>query len=114
MDMNASVERVRDALAELIKAALVSDDGKSLRYRESARAALAALAADPPAAESLRMDGAWTLAVQAAEAPELRPEEGRVNLTLPRHCPFTLDEILAASFDIDAAVERIAKSASTG
>ncbi|AWN35285.1 hypothetical protein [Methylobacterium radiodurans] len=112
--MNASVERVRDALAELIKAALVSDDGRSLQYRESARAALTVLAADPPDPGGLRMDGAWTLAVQAAEAPELQPEEGRVSLTLPRQCPFTLDEILAESFDVDAAVERIAERAATG
>ena len=112
--MNASVERVRDALAELTKAALVSDDDRSLQFRESARAALRVLAADPPEPESVRMDGAWTLAVQAAEAPELQPEEGRVNLTLPRQCPFTLDEILAETFDVDAAVERIARSASTG
>jgi hypothetical protein len=112
--MNASVERVRDALAELIRAALVTDDETSLRCRESARAALEALAADPPDPAALRMDGAWTLAVQAAEAPELLPEAGRVNLTLPRQCPFTLAEILAGSFDVDAAVERIAKSASTG
>ncbi len=114
MDMSANVERVRDALAELIKAALVSDDARSLQFREGARAALGALAADPPSPESLRMEGAWTLAVQMAEAPELQPEEGRVNLTLPRQCPFTLEEILAERFDVDAAVERIAKSASTG
>lgn len=112
--MNASVERVRDALAELIKAALVSDDGKSLRYRDNARAGLAALAADPPDPEAVRMDGAWTLAVRVAEAPELQPDENRVNLTLPRQCPFTLDEILEGTFDVDEAVERIARSASTG
>jgi hypothetical protein len=112
--MNASVERVRDALAELIKAALVTDDGTSLQFRERARAALRALAADPPDPASLRMDGAWTLAVQVAEAPELRPQEGRVNLTLPRQCPFGLDEILDGTFDVDAAAERIARSASTG
>ena len=112
--MNASVERVRDALAELIKAALLSDDGKSLACREAGRDKLAGLAADPPDAASLRMDGAWTLAIQAAETPDLAPEEGQVNLTLPRACPFGLDEILAPEFDVDQAVEHIRRSASTG
>jgi hypothetical protein len=86
--MNASVERVRDALAELIKAALISADDLSLACREAGRAQLAALAADPPDPDSLRMDGAWTLAIQAAETPELAALEGQVNLTLPRTCPF--------------------------
>ena len=80
--MNASVERVRDALADQIKAALLSDDGTSLACRE--------------------------------ETPELAPEEGQVNLTLPRACPFGLDEILDPAFDVDLAVDRIRKSASTG
>ena len=52
--MNESVERVRDALAELIKAALISDDRTSLACRDAARAKLAALAADPPDAATLR------------------------------------------------------------
>ncbi|MHB2211733.1 hypothetical protein [Methylobacterium sp. CM6257] len=112
--MNASVERVRDALAELIKAALISDDGVSRACCEAGRSKLAALAADPPDASSLRMDGAWTLAVHDAETPELAPREGQVNLTLPCACPFTLDEILAPGFDVDQAVDQIRKIAPTG
>lgn len=112
--MNASVERVGEALAELIRAALVSDDRRSLGFREAAAARLASLAADPPGPDTVRIDGAWTLAVRAAEAPELQPEEGRVNLTLPRAAPFSLAELVRADFDVDAAVETIRKSASTG
>jgi hypothetical protein len=112
--MNTSVERVRDALAELIKAALISDDSRSLTCRDAGRAKLAALADDPPDPASLRMDGAWTLAIQAAETPDLAPQEGQVNLTLPRACPFALDAILAPGFDVDAAVDHIRKIASTG
>lgn len=112
--MNASVERVRDALAELIKAALLSDDGLSRACRDAGRAKLRALTDDPPEPESLRMDGAWTLAIRKAETPELAPQEGRVNLTLPRACPFTLDELLAPGLDMDQAVARIRTSASTG
>lgn len=112
--MNADVERVRDALAELIKAALLSDDAKSLACRQEASARIAALTANPPDPARIRIDGAWTLAIQDAETPELAPEEGQVNLTLPRQCPFTLDDLLAPGFDRDGAVERIRKSASTG
>lgn len=112
--MNLSVERVRDALADLIRAALVSDDAKSLGFRRSARTGLAALAQDPPDPESLRLDGAWTLAIAQAESLDLIAEAGQVNLTLPRDCPFTLHEILSHGLDVDLAVERIRKSASTG
>lgn len=112
--MNTSVERVRDALAELIKAALISNDGKSLACRDAARDRLGALRAAPPEAEALRIDGAWTLAIQAAEAPAFRDDEGQVNLTLPRRSPFTLDALLSPAFDVDRAVETIRKSASTG
>ena len=112
--MNHSVERVRDVLADLIKAALVSDDRKSLEFRRAGRTKLAALAEDPPDPETLRLDGAWTLAIKEAEAPDLIPEHGQVNLTLPRTCPFAVEEILAPGFDVDLAVERIRKSASTG
>lgn len=112
--MNEDVERVRAALAELIKAALLSDDGKSLACREAGAAKIAALAQDPPHPSRLRIDGTWQMAVHDAEAPELTPFEGQVNLTLPRQSPFSLDELLASDFDADEAVERIRKSASTG
>lgn len=112
--MNADVERVRDALAELIKAALLSDDTKSLACREAGAAKLKVLAKDPPDPAHVRIDGAWTLAIHDAETPELAPEEGQVNLTLPRQCPFTLEEFVSPGFDVAEAVERIRKSASTG
>lgn len=112
--MNADVARVRDALAALIKAALVSDDARSLGFRQEAAQALAGLAAEPPGAEAVRIDGAWTLAVRVAETPALRPEQGRVNLTLPRTAPFSLDTLSRPDFDVDAAVETIRKSAATG
>ena len=112
--MNADVERVRGALADLIKAALLSDDAQSLACREEASARIADLTANPPDPAHVRMDGAWTLAIQDTETPELAPEEGQVSLTLPRQCLLTLDEVLAQNFDRDEAVERIRKSASTG
>jgi hypothetical protein len=63
---------------------------------------------------ALKLDGAWTLAIQAAEAPERQAEQGQVNLTLPRGCPFTLAELTGGDLDVDAAVERVRKAASTG
>lgn len=112
--MNESVNRVRDILAALIKAALISDDHQGLPFRKAAGTGLAELREDPPNPAELRMDGAWTLAIQMAESPDLQPLEGRVNLTLPRQSPFTLDELLSPGFDRDAAIEQIRKSASTG
>jgi hypothetical protein len=112
--MNADVERVRGVLAELIKAALLSDDAHSLACREAAADQLKALAAAPPDPAHVRMEGAWTLAVHDAETPELAPLEGQVNLTLPRQSPFTLETLLAPGFDLDGAVDAIRKSASTG
>lgn len=112
--MNESVERVSACLADLVRAALVSDDRRSLEFRDAARKGLSALAADPPDPGSVRIDGAWTFGIRAAESPDMVVEEGRVNLTLPQDSLFTLAELLDPAFDIDAAVERIAKSASTG
>ncbi|WP_232630127.1 hypothetical protein [Methylobacterium sp. Leaf118] len=112
--MNPNVDRVGDILADLVRAALISDDGRSLTFRQAAAERLATLRASPPDPESLRMDGAWTIAVRAAEAPEFRPAEGRVSLTLPQRSPFDLDALLASDFDLEQAVERIRGSASTG
>ena len=113
--MNESVERVRDALAELIKAALISDDATSLACREAGRAKLAALGADPPdagePAHGRRLDAGDPARPRRRSSATPR---GQVNLTLPRACPFALDELIAPGFDVDRAVERIRKSASTG
>jgi hypothetical protein len=112
--MNESVKRVSACLADLVRAALVSDDRRSLEFRDAARKGLAALNADPPDPVSVRIDGAWTFGIRAAESPDMAAEEGRVNLTLPQDSPFTLAELVDPAFDVDAAVERIANSASTG
>jgi len=105
---------LRHLLASLVKAALMGDDRASLLWREEARGALARIAADPSAVAALKIDGMWTLAVGDAEAPEFREAEGQVEFGLPALCPFTFDEITDPDLDIDAAVERIRKSAATG
>ena len=112
--MNESVNRVRDVLAELIKAALISDDQIGLDCRRAAARAQQALADDPPDPSSLKIDGAWTLAIQEAEKPELQPLEGQVNLTLPRGSVIGFAALVRSDFDVDDAVKRIRESASTG
>ena len=105
---------LRHLLASLVKAALMGEDRASLRWREEARQSHARIALDPATVASLKIDGMWTLAVGDAEAPEFRDAEGQVEFGLPALCPFGLDEITDPDLDIDAAVERIRKSAATG
>ncbi|AWN41450.1 hypothetical protein [Methylobacterium durans] len=114
MGQDGTGRTVRTLLANLVKAALMSEDRASLLWREEAAQALASLRADPEGLTGLKIDGLWSLAVQEAEAPDLRAEEGRVSFTLPANCPFALDELGAPGFDIDEAVERVRKSAATG
>ncbi|GBU18283.1 MULTISPECIES: hypothetical protein [Methylobacterium] len=112
--MTEAASTARTLLSGLVKAALMSDDRASLLWREEAARGLAALRAAPEAARALRLDGLWTLAVQDAEAPEFREEEGRVSFGLPAACPFGVEELLDEGFGLDEAVERVRKSAATG
>ncbi|WP_336487737.1 hypothetical protein [Methylobacterium nigriterrae] len=112
--MDAIARTVRDLLASLVKAALMSEDRASLFWRAEAAQAQAVLSADREAARTLKLDGLWSLAVQEAEAPDLRDAEGRVAFGLPAACPFALSELAEPDLDIDAAVERIRTSAATG
>ena len=111
--MDATARTTRTLLANLVKAALMSEDRASALWREEAAQAQAALAARPGAAAALKLDGLWSLAVREAEAPDLRDTEGQVSFGLPVACPFSLDELTRPNLDIDAAVERIRKSAAT-
>lgn len=105
---------IRTLLANLVRAALMSDDRASALWREAARQGQAGLAADPSRVEGLNVEGFWTLGVREAEAPEYREAENRVEFGFPALCPFTLAELIAQDFDVDRAVERLRKSAATG
>ncbi|WP_128560578.1 hypothetical protein [Methylobacterium crusticola] len=106
---------VRAFLANLMKAALTSNDAHSLAWRtEAARLRGEIVHSDPGALARLKLDGLWWLAVGDAESPDLRPEEGQIEYGQPKTCPFTLEEITAAAFDVDLAVDRLIKSAATG
>jgi hypothetical protein len=114
-DTQKPADLVRAFLANLQKAALTSDDQHSLEWRQDARQLRAQImAADPAALTRLKIDGLWWLALADAEAPELRPEQGRIEFGQPKQCPITLAEIAAPEFDVDRAVERLVKSAATG
>jgi predicted ArsR family transcriptional regulator len=112
--MDTTARTVRTLLASLVKAALMSEDRASALWREEAAQAQARLRAEPEAAAALTLDGLWSLAVREAEAPDLREAEGRVSFGLPASCPFTRAALTDPRFDVDAAVERIRKSAATG
>lgn len=111
--MEHGASRIRSLLANLLRAALISDEARSAAFRDAAARDHAALRTEPPGA-AVKLDGLWTLAVRDAEAPDLRAAEDRVALGMPAACPFALDEILGAGFDLDAAVARVRKSAATG
>lgn len=112
--MSEITTELRTLLANLVRAALMSDDRASALWREAARQGQASLAAEPARLAGLNVEGFWTLAVREAEAPEYRAAESQVEFGFPALCPFTLAELTAPGFDVDAAVERLRKSAATG
>ncbi|TNC08217.1 hypothetical protein FF100_29800 [Methylobacterium terricola] len=103
---------LRALLATLVKAALIADEARVAVWRREAAELHGRLAGQDLSA--LKLDGVWTLAVREAEAPDLRPDETQVSLTLPQDCPLALDAVAGPGFDFDAAVDRVRKSASTG
>lgn len=105
---------LRSLIANLVRAALMSDDRASALWREAARQGQASLAADPTQVAGLNIEGFWTLGVREAEAPEYREAENQVQFGFPALCPFTLADLTARDFDVDGAVERLRKSAATG
>ena len=112
--MSETATELRTLLANLVRAALMSDDRASALWREAARQGQADLAADPAQVATLNIEGFWTLAVREAEAPEYREAENQVQFGLPALCPFSFDELTDRAFDVDHAVERLRKSAATG
>ena len=112
--MSEPASETRSLLANLVRAALMSDDRASALWREAARREQAGLAADPGRVAGLNVEGLWTLAVREAEAPEFRDAESQVEFGFPALCPFRLDELTASNFDVDRAVDHLRKSAATG
>lgn len=111
-DPTSPAATLRSLLSTLVKAALIADEAREAGWRREATALHQDLAGRD--LSGLKLDGIWTLAVREAEAPDLRPDETLVSLTLPQDCPLTLDAVAGPGFDYDAAVNRVRKSASTG
>lgn len=111
-DPTSSAATLRALLATLVKSALIADDARLAAWRREAAEMQGRLAGQDLSA--LKLDGIWTLAVRDAEAPDLRPDETQVSLTMPQSCPLALGELIGPGFDVDAAIDRVRKSASTG
>ncbi|AWN50339.1 hypothetical protein [Methylobacterium sp. 17Sr1-1] len=111
-DSTSPAATLRALLATLVKSALIADEARLAAWRREAADLHGRLRGQDLSA--LKLDGIWTLAVREAEAPELRPDETQVSLTMPQSCPLSLDELTGSGFDADAAIDRVRKSASTG
>ncbi|KMO35651.1 hypothetical protein VQ02_17005 [Methylobacterium variabile] len=103
---------LRALLAALVKAALIADEARVAAWCREAEEMNRRLSDQD--LSGLKLDGIWTLAVREAEAPALRPDETQVSLTMPQACPLPLDALAGPGFDVDDAVDRVRKSASTG
>jgi hypothetical protein len=95
-----------------VKAALIADEARVAAWCREAEEMNRRLSDQD--LSGLKLDGIWTLAVREAEAPALRPDETQVSLTMPQACPLPLDALAGPGFDVDDAVDRVRKSASTG
>jgi hypothetical protein len=111
-DPTSPAATLRALLATLVKSALIADEARLAAWRREAAELHGRLAGQDLSA--LKLDGIWTLAVRDAEAPDLQPDETQVSLTMPQACPLSLDELTGSGFDVDAAIDRVRKSASTG
>ncbi|NNM74038.1 hypothetical protein [Enterovirga aerilata] len=99
---------LRDALVEIVKAALVSEPEFGAACRERAMAALRQHEADEIPA------GAWALAVREVESDPEMMNRVEVNPTLPATCPIDLRTLGSPDFDFDRAAQAIRESASFG
>ncbi|GJD65254.1 hypothetical protein [Methylobacterium frigidaeris] len=111
-DPTSPAATLRALLAILVKSALIADEARLAGWRREAADLHRRLGGQDLSA--LKLDGIWTLAVREAEVPDLRPDETQVSLTMPQSCPLSLDELTEPGFDVDGAVDRVRKSASTG
>ncbi|WP_375410369.1 hypothetical protein [uncultured Methylobacterium sp.] len=113
-DPDSPAGLVRGVLASLMKAALISDDHEGQHWRGEAARQREALLARGGDLSALKLDGIWWMAVADAETPEMRERADRIEYGQPKTCPFTLDALTAADFDVDRAVQHLRETAATG
>jgi hypothetical protein len=109
-------QQVRQLLARLIRAALVSDEQHAAEERRQALRLHGMLRDEgsPEALNGLNIDGLWTRAVFEAETPDLDGEALQVSKQLTAISPISLDELAGPGLDIADLEERIRNSAATG
>jgi hypothetical protein len=107
-EFNAVKSYIRQILAHLVKAASEPAPGPALHWRKETVAFHSALldAVTPSMEQKLELDRLWRRALKEAEAA-LEDEGGTLAPTLPRTCPFRLDELLSETLDFREAVERL-------
>ena len=108
-----AVERLLiQLLAHLLKRASAPDAPPNLHWRREIVAFQVAAQARYVRSMRQRIDGqrVWRLGLELAGS-DLKLYNDTLLPNLPTDCPLTPEELLAASFDADAAVLRIAKAA---
>ena len=107
---------VREALAHLVKAALVSDDAHADAWEKQAAVHLqrARIVQAAGGQAHLNMDGIWYQAVGDAEADTVVRQTETANPVLAQRCPFPLDELLSPSFNPVTATDRIRENSASG
>jgi hypothetical protein len=112
----AAVQRLLQRILVLvIKTALAPQDADASHWRNEALSLSRDLAAARSSAmPDVHLDALWQFAVAEAETPDILAEAEEVSTTMPMTCPFNFAELMAADFDLAAAVDRIRKAAATG
>lgn len=106
-ELNKVMSHLRQALVHLLKAAWVSDERLRAGWTAEIRVHLdeAADAFTPGMRQKIDLDREWRRAWPIAAGKLI--ENGDTSLPDPVACPFTLDDLLAESADVDAAIGRL-------
>jgi len=107
--LRAVESHLAQTVAHLVKAAWIEQPDLVKTWRETIAAHQdeACHAATPRIRQKLDLGGIWRRGVRLAN--KSFRTHGEPELADTPHCPFTLDELLAESFDIDAALRRVAE-----
>lgn len=116
-DEHRLAHELRDLLTNLIRAAVLSDHPEAASYRREALRLhdLVRAGHDPAELARIRLDGLWTMAVEAAaHTPALEDAPLQVSRRFPATSPVSLGELVEPGLALPALEERIRQAASTG
>lgn len=105
---------LRRLLVALIRIALASGSSESARWRVEAVEAQQRLAGRADEIATLKIDEVWNSAIALAERDVTLRRDETVNPTLPTTSPLRPDQLGAAVFDLERAVQAIRDAASFG